>query len=125
MSDETEDFASLFEASLKTKRLQTGQTIDGSSLTEMPRNSERSFCCGAGGARMWMEEKIGKRINLERTDEALDTGAEQIVTGCPFCKVMLTDGLTARQGQTDQTRDIGDVEVVDVAQMLLAGVKGA
>jgi len=73
---------------------------------------------------MWMEEKIGKRINLERTDEALDTGAEQIVTGCPFCKVMLTDGLTARQGQPDQTRDIGDVEVVDVAQMLLAGVKG-
>jgi Fe-S oxidoreductase len=97
----------------------------GVTLKEMPRNSARSMCCGAGGARMWMEEKIGKRINLERTDEALDTGAEQIVTGCPFCKVMLTDGLTARQGQTDQTRDIGDVEVVDVAQMLLAGVKGA
>ncbi len=71
----------------------------GVTLKEMPRNSARSMCCGAGGARMWMEEKIGKRINLERTDEALDTGAEQIVTGCPFCKVMLTDGLTARQGR--------------------------
>jgi Fe-S oxidoreductase len=76
---------------------------------------------------MWMEEKIGKRINLERTDEALATGAEQIATGCPFCKVMLTDGLTARQGQptTDTpARDISDVEVLDIAQMLLAGVKG-
>ena len=79
---------------------------------------------------MWMEEKIGKRINLERTDEALATGAEQIATGCPFCKVMLTDGLTARQGQPTAEasgnigRDIQAVEVVDVAQMLLAGVKG-
>jgi Fe-S oxidoreductase len=78
-----------------------------------------------------MEEKIGKRINLERTDEALATGAEKIVTGCPFCKVMLTDGLTARQGEGaagtgagGDGRDIADVEVIDVAQMLLAGVKG-
>ena len=98
----------------------------GVTLKEMPRNSARSMCCGAGGARMWMEEKIGKRINLERTDEALATGAEQIATGCPFCKVMLTDGLTARQGDTldPAGRDIADVEVLDVAQMLLAGVKG-
>ncbi len=105
----------------------------GVTLTEMPRNSVRSLCCGAGGARMWMEEKIGKRINLERTDEALDTGADKILTGCPFCKVMLTDGLTARQGAPAEgagagagagARDIADVEVLDVAQMLLAGVKG-
>ena len=94
----------------------------GAELAEMPRNSERSFCCGAGGARMWMEEKIGKRINLERTDEAIATGAEKIVTGCPFCRVMLTDGVTARQGQ-EEPAGVG-VEVVDVAQMLLAGVKG-
>src|SRR5664279_1378392 len=93
----------------------------GATLKEMPRNSARSFCCGAGGARMWMEEKIGKRINLERTDEALDTGADKIVTGCPFCRVMLTDGLTARQ---DSGAAREDVEVLDVAQMLLAGVKG-
>jgi Fe-S oxidoreductase len=99
----------------------------GVTLTEMPRNSARALCCGAGGARMWMEEKIGKRINLERTDEALDTGADKILTGCPFCKVMLTDGLTARQGAPAEGaggRDIADVEVLDVAQMLLAGVKG-
>ncbi len=93
----------------------------GATLKEMPRNSARSFCCGAGGARMWMEEKVGKRINLERTDEALDTGADKIVTGCPFCRVMLTDGLTARQ---DSGAARPEVEVLDVAQMLLAGVKG-
>ncbi len=91
----------------------------GAKLTEMPRNSARALCCGAGGARMWMEERIGKRINLERVDEAVATGAKQIVTGCPFCKVMLTDGLTARQA--DGIAE--DVEVLDVAQVLLAGVK--
>jgi Fe-S oxidoreductase len=95
----------------------------GATLTEMPRNSARSMCCGAGGARMWMEEKIGKRINLDRVDEALDTKAQKIVTGCPFCRVMLTDGLTARQGQEQPVGE--NVEVVDVAMMLLAGVKGS
>jgi len=94
----------------------------GAELTEMPRNSARAMCCGAGGARMWMEEKIGKRINLDRVDEALETKAEKIVTGCPFCRIMLTDGLTARQGEE---KPVGsDVEVIDVAQMLLASVKG-
>ncbi len=96
----------------------------GMTLAEMPRNSARALCCGAGGARMWMEERIGKRINLERIDEALDTGAEQVATGCPFCKVMLTDGLTARQAEPAAGRDISGVEVLDVAQMLLASVKG-
>jgi hypothetical protein len=68
---------------------------------------------------MWMEEKIGKRINLERVDEALDTGAEKIATGCPFCRVMLSDGLTQRQNE-----DRGEnVEVLDVSQLLLAAVK--
>ena len=95
----------------------------GATLTEMPRNSSRALCCGAGGARMWMEEKIGKRINMERTDEALATGASTIVTGCPFCRVMLSDGLTTRQGQEEPVGS--DVEVVDVAQLLLAGVKGS
>lgn len=102
----------------------------GVTLSEMPRNSARSLCCGAGGARMWMEEKTGKRINLERTDEALATGADTVVTGCPFCRVMLTDGLTARQNtptadtRPDSAIPIADVEVMDVAQMLLAGIKG-
>ncbi|MFT4086901.1 MAG: (Fe-S)-binding protein, partial [Gordonia sp. (in: high G+C Gram-positive bacteria)] len=98
----------------------------GSTLTEMPRHAERSMCCGAGGARMWMEEQIGKRINVDRVDEALDVLAttpssgedgptKKIATGCPFCRVMLTDGATA---QTAGTEDEGKIEVVDVAQML-------
>jgi Fe-S oxidoreductase len=88
----------------------------------MPRNSERSFCCGAGGARMWMEEKIGERINLNRTREAVATGADQIAVGCPFCRVMLSDGLTQEQA-SGAARE--EVEVLDVAQLLLASVKRA
>ncbi len=86
------------------------------NLVEMPRNSERSFCCGAGGARMWMEEKIGKRINVERTEEALATGAKTIAVGCPFCYTMIGDGVTGK-GEQD------NVEVVDVATVLLRSLK--
>jgi Fe-S oxidoreductase len=93
--------------------------LPGATFTEMPRNSERSFCCGAGGARMWMEEDIGTRINSARTAEAVATGADQIAVGCPFCRVMLSDGLTSQQAAGD-ARD--EVEVLDVAQLLLAAV---
>lgn len=96
--------------------------IPNAELKEMPRNSERSFCCGAGGARMWMEENIGERINLNRTTEAVETGADQIATGCPFCRVMLSDGLTAKQADGSAREE---VEVLDVAQLLLASVKRA
>ncbi len=96
------------------------EIIPGATFTEMPRNSERSFCCGGGGARMWMEETIGSRINTTRTEEAVATGADQIAVGCPFCRVMLTDGLTAQQAE-GKARE--EVEVLDVAQMLLASVK--
>ena len=96
------------------------EIIPGATFTEMPRNSERSFCCGGGGARMWMEETIGSRINTNRTEEAVATGADQIAVGCPFCRVMLTDGLTAQQAE-GKARE--EVEVLDVAQMLLASVK--
>ncbi len=82
----------------------------------MPRHRERSFCCGAGGARMWMEERTGRRINAERVDEALSTGAKTIAVGCPFCSTMLGDGVTGK-GQADE------VEVVDVASVLLRAVK--
>ncbi|EWC60383.1 Iron-sulfur-binding reductase [Actinokineospora spheciospongiae] len=92
----------------------------GAKLREMPRHEERSMCCGAGGARMWMEERIGKRINLDRVDEALGTAPSKIATGCPFCRVMLTDGVTARQADGAAGEH---VEVVDVAQLLLAAVK--
>jgi Fe-S oxidoreductase len=86
----------------------------GVEITEMPRNQERSFCCGAGGGRMWMEENLGSRINLNRVDEAIATGAEQIAVACPFCRVMVSDGVTARQSS---------VEVLDVAQVLLENIK--
>ncbi|MDX6301367.1 MAG: hypothetical protein QOF53_2581 [Nocardioidaceae bacterium] len=94
--------------------------LPDADFTEMPRNSERSFCCGAGGARMWMEEKTGERINMNRTAEAVATGADQIAVGCPFCRVMLSDGLTSLQaGGTARE----EVEVLDVAQLLLAAVQ--
>ncbi len=93
--------------------------LPGVELTEMERTGQKSFCCGAGGARMWMEEKLGTRINLDRTEEALATGAQRIAIGCPFCRVMLSDGLTQKQAE-----GVGEsVEVVDVAQMLLAAVR--
>jgi Fe-S oxidoreductase len=97
------------------------QVLPGAEFVEMERNSERSFCCGAGGARMWMEENIGERINVNRTNEAVGTGADQIAVGCPFCRVMLSDGLTAAQSKGEAREE---VEVLDVAQMLLAAVKG-
>lgn len=95
-------------------------SLPGLTLKEMPRNSERAFCCGAGGARMWMEEKIGKRINVTRTEEAIATGADTIAVGCPFCRVMLSDGLTEKQSEGAARED---VQVLDVAQLLLAAVQ--
>ena len=89
--------------------------IQGLSAQEMPRCKERGFCCGAGGARMWMEEKIGKQINVERTEEALGLDPDIISTACPFCMVMLSDAVTAKQ-QSGAARD--DVQVLDVSQIL-------
>ena len=89
--------------------------LPGVELAEMPRNSERSFCCGAGGARMWMEEKTGTRINEARAAEAVATGAGTIATACPFCSVMLGDGVAAHPGPGDAPAP----RVVDVAQLLL------
>jgi Fe-S oxidoreductase len=86
---------------------------------EMHRCKERGFCCGAGGARMWMEERIGKRINVERIDEALTTDPDTISTGCPYCMVMLGDAIAAKKssGEAKET-----LEVVDVAQLLARSV---
>jgi Fe-S oxidoreductase/nitrate reductase gamma subunit len=86
-------------------------------LAEMPRSLARSFCCGAGGARMWMEEKVGKKVNVERTEEAVETGAGVIATGCPFCQVMLEDGVK------DLGRD-DEVAVKDLAVLLADRVLG-
>ncbi|HEY0636393.1 MAG TPA: (Fe-S)-binding protein [Pseudonocardiaceae bacterium] len=92
----------------------------GASLREMPRHADRALCCGAGGARMWMEERIGKRINHERVDEALGTAPTTIATGCPFCRVMLTDGLTDRKNSGAAAES---VQIADVSQLLLTAVK--
>ncbi|WP_131769420.1 (Fe-S)-binding protein, partial [Candidatus Protofrankia californiensis] len=72
-------------------------SIPGVRSQEMHRCKERGFCCGAGGARMWMEEKIGKRVNVERVDEALALDPDIVSTACPFCIVMLTDAVTEKK----------------------------
>jgi Fe-S oxidoreductase len=95
-------------------------SVPGLRSQEMHRCKERGFCCGAGGARMWMEEKIGKRVNVERVDEALALDPDIVSTACPFCLVMLGDAVTAKK-QDGGARE--DVAVVDVAQLLLQSVR--
>jgi len=87
----------------------------GATRVEMERHGDKSFCCGAGGARMWMEEKIGTRVNMNRGDEAIATGATTIAVACPFCSVMLNDAVTVRQ----QEGGAPGVEVKDVSTLLL------
>ncbi|HEX2705689.1 MAG TPA: (Fe-S)-binding protein [Candidatus Lustribacter sp.] len=94
--------------------------IPGARVTEMPRSRERSFCCGAGGARMWMDENLGTRINLNRSDEALATKATLITAACPFCITMLGDGVAQRQLEGTAPEQ---VEVTDVAEILLRSVR--
>ena len=93
-------------------------SIAGVEQIEMKRCREKSFCCGAGGARMWMEEDIGKRVNLERTDEALTTGADVVSTACPYCLIMLDDAVRARSREDD-------VRVMDVSQVMEASLGGS
>ncbi|NYI05268.1 (Fe-S)-binding protein [Allostreptomyces psammosilenae] len=94
-------------------------SVPGLRNEEMHRHKERGFCCGAGGARMWMEERVGKRINHERVDEALSLNPDIVSTACPFCLVMLSDSVTGKQ-QSGQAKE--SLEVVDVAQLLLRSV---
>ncbi|MER8233269.1 (Fe-S)-binding protein [Streptomyces sp. NPDC094049] len=94
--------------------------VPGLRQQEMHRHKERGFCCGAGGARMWMEERIGKRINNERVDEALSLNPDIVSTACPFCLVMLTDSVN---GKKNEGKAKESVQVVDVAQLLLESVR--
>jgi len=85
--------------------------IPGLETKEMPRHHERGFCCGAGGSRMWLEERLGKRVNMERTEEAIATGADTLGVACPYCLIMLDDGAKAK-GEA--------IRVLDVAQVVAA-----
>jgi Fe-S oxidoreductase/nitrate reductase gamma subunit len=91
-------------------------SIKGIEVVEMPRNGTKGMCCGAGGARMWMEESVGVKVNDERASEALATGASRIATACPFCYIMLDDG-TKAAGAGD------DVRVADIAIHLLEAIE--
>jgi Fe-S oxidoreductase len=95
--------------------------VPGVRTQEMHRCKDRGFCCGAGGARMWMEERIGKRINTERVDEALTTNPDTVSTACPFCLVMLGDAINEKKNAGEAKESL---EVVDVAHLLVRSIKG-
>ena len=96
--------------------------VPGTTAEEMHRCKNRGFCCGAGGARMWMEERIGKRINTERIEEALALNPDTISTACPYCLVMLGDAVNAKKSSGEARETL---EVVDVAQLLARSVSPA
>ncbi len=91
------------------------EAIPGISTSEMPRSRDKGFCCGAGGARMFMEETIGKRVNIERTEEALAQNPDVIGTACPFCMTMLTDGVKEKAATES-------VKVKDVAELVMDAI---
>jgi Fe-S oxidoreductase/nitrate reductase gamma subunit len=91
-------------------------SLAGIDLVEMPRNGTKSMCCGAGGARMWMEENIGKKVNTERSQEAIATGASRIAVACPFCYVMFDDGVKG-EGKDEEVR------VQDIAEILWEAIE--
>ncbi|HSB87756.1 MAG TPA: (Fe-S)-binding protein [Ilumatobacteraceae bacterium] len=92
-------------------------SIKGIEVVEMPRNGTKGMCCGAGGARMWMEESIGTKVNDERAREAISTGASRVATACPFCYIMLDDGVKA--AGVEET----EVRVADIAIHLLEAIE--
>jgi len=84
--------------------------LNSNGVTEMRRNRNKSFCCGGGGGRAWMEEKIGKRVNQTRVNEALETGAEVLAAACPFCITMFDDGIKGVEAEDKmQIEDISEI----------------
>ena len=94
--------------------------VPGTTAEEMHRCKGKGFCCGAGGARMWLEERTGKRINTERIDEALALDPDTISTACPYCMVMLGDAVNAKKAAGEAKQSL---EVIDVAQLLVRAIK--
>ena len=92
--------------------------VKGVELKEMEFNRREGTCCGAGGGRMWMEEEADQRVNLLRTEQALATNPEVIAVSCPFCKIMIGNGVTDKHQE-------GNVEVMDVMQIVEKGMKPA
>jgi Fe-S oxidoreductase len=91
-------------------------SIPGLRRSELSRSREKGLCCGAGGGRMWMEEKIGTRVNHNRTDEVIASGADTVATACPFCTIMLRDGV--------QDRGAGEkVQVLNVSELVAKSMK--
>ena len=88
------------------------KAINAGTLVEMANHHEKSFCCGAGGGRMWMEETLGTRINQKRTQEAIDVGIKTVCTACPFCYTMISDGI----------KELGkgeEMQAIDIAQLVV------
>ena len=92
------------------------EAIPGTEYEELHRHKHSTFCCGAGGGRMWMEERMGKKVNIERTDEALASASDTLAVGCPFCNIMLSDGITERHADSQMA-------VRDIAQILLESIE--
>jgi Fe-S oxidoreductase len=85
------------------------EAVTGEDIIEMPRNREKGFCCGAGGGRMWLEEKTGSRINLNRADEVIASNAKTVSLGCPFCMTMMTDALKSKQREDILVKDVAEI----------------
>ncbi len=95
------------------------KAVPGIQLREMTKSREQSFCCGAGGGRMWLEEKVGTKINQARTEQALATGAEVIATACPFCLTMMRDGVQSLGADDRVTvKDFSEILAENVLPMV-------
>ena len=92
-------------------------SLGGIEVVEASRNGTKGMCCGAGGARMWMEESIGKQVNVERSQELIATGASRIATACPFCYIMIDDGVKSQGKEEDE------LKVADISMHLLDAIE--
>jgi len=96
---------------------QVVKAIPGAQFTEMARRRSRSFCCGAGGGHMWMEESVGTRISEMRTDQALSTEASVLATACPFCLQMFEDAIKAKEASES-------IKAMDIAELVIGAIEG-